>query len=129
MVFFTRITLFAFFVLAFGSVSTSYALEQSGLMQEEKELTMAIIKHERKKVVARNISLAEGEKKAFWKSYDLYQKDMEEIGSRKLALIEEYAKAYKNNSLTDTQALKLLNGHFLNQQILCVHNLHVCQSR
>jgi hypothetical protein len=34
-----------------------------------------------------------------------------------MELIEEYAKAYKSKSLTDQQALKLLNNHLLNEQV------------
>ena len=117
MKFFTRIALLTFFVFTFSSYGPSYALEQSGLQEEEKELTMAIIKHKRKKIVARNIALDEGEKKAFWSLYDQYQKDMRELGIKRLALIEEYAKAYKSKSLTDQQALKLLNDHLLNAQM------------
>ena len=106
-----RITLVAFFVFAFSPLGPSYALEQSGLQEEEKELTMAIIKHKRKKIVARNIALDEGEKKAFWSMYGKYQKVIEELGKKRMELIEEYAKAYKAKSLTNDQALQLLNNH------------------
>ena len=34
-----------------------------------------------------------------------------------MALIEEYAKAYKSKSLTDIQALMLLNAHLLNEKM------------
>ena len=47
--------------------------------EEEKELTMAIIQNKREKIVAGNIILDEGEKKAFWDLYGQYQKDMEEL--------------------------------------------------
>ena len=63
MKYFTRIALFAFLVLVFSSLGPSYDLEQSGLKEEEKELTMAIIQHKRKKIVAKNIALDKGEEK------------------------------------------------------------------
>jgi len=117
MKYFTLIALFAFFVLAFNSSDPSYALEQSGLKEEGKELTMAIILHKRKMIVARNIALDKGEEKAFWDLYDKYQKDIKKLGKKRIALIEEYAKAYKSKSLTDNQALSLLNAYLLNEQM------------
>jgi hypothetical protein len=117
MKYFIRIALFAFFVLAFSSLGPSYALEQSGLKEEEKELTMAIIQHKRKKIVAQNIALDKGEEKAFWNLYDQYQKEIKELGKKRISLIEEYAKAYKSKSLTDKQALTLLNAHLLNELV------------
>ncbi len=117
MKYFTLIALFAFLVFAFSSLGPSYALEQSGLKEEGKELTMAIILHKRKLIVAQNIALDKGEEKAFWGLYDQYQKDIKKLGKKRIALIEEYAKAYKSNSLTDIQALMLLNAHLLNEKM------------
>jgi len=116
MKYFTLIALCAFFVLAFSSSDPSFALEQSGLKEEGKELTMAIIQHKRKMIVARNIALDKGEEKAFWGLYDQYQIDIKKIDIKRIALIEEYAKAYKSKSLTDNQALLLLNAHLVNEQ-------------
>jgi len=114
---FARIVLLAFLAFAFSSSDPSYALEQSGLKEEGKELTMAIILHKRKMIVARNIALDKGEEKAFWDLYDQYQKDIKKLGKKRIALIEEYAKAYKSKSLTDIQALMLLNAHLLNEKM------------
>lgn len=115
--YFTLIALFAFLVFAFSSLGPSYAVEPSGLKEEGKELTMAIILHKRKMIVARNIALDKGEEKAFWDLYDKYQKDIKKLGKKRIALIEEYAKAYKSKSLTDNQALSLLNAYLLNEQM------------
>ncbi len=42
---------------------------------------------------------------------------MKALGKKRLDLMEEYAKAYRNKSLTDQQALYLLNAHLLNEQV------------
>ena len=63
----------------------------------------------RKAVVAVNLQLTDAEATAFWPVYDRYQKELNAIGDRLVAVIDEYAKNFK--TLTDDQAKKLVDDY------------------
>jgi len=67
------------------------------------------LRADKKLVVATNMELTESEAKAFWPIYDQYQKDLEKINRRIVSLLESYADDYRNKSLTDDKAKKLIN--------------------
>lgn len=64
---------------------------------------------DRKVFVAANMGLTEAEGKAFWPVYDEYIKELEKLGAKGLALIEDYARNYK--SMTDEKAKALLDDY------------------
>jgi len=66
------------------------------------------IKADKKFVVATNMELTESEGKGFWPIYDQYQKDLQKINQRILALLESYAADFRGKSLTDEKAKKLI---------------------
>jgi hypothetical protein len=53
--------------------------------------------------------LTESEAKKFWRVYEEYQKDLQKIDERLLNLLQSYAADYRNQSLTDAKAKKLLD--------------------
>jgi hypothetical protein len=55
------------------------------------------------------MELTESEAKKFWPVYDEYQNDLKTTNQRLLRLLESYAADYKNKSLTDEKAKKLLD--------------------
>jgi hypothetical protein len=67
------------------------------------------IKADKKLVVAANMELTESEAKGFWPIYDQYQKDLQKINQRIVALLESYADDYRGKSLTDEKAKKLID--------------------
>jgi len=67
------------------------------------------IKADKKLVVAANMELTESEAKAFWPIYDAYQKDLQKINQRIIALLESYADDARKKSLTDDKAKKLID--------------------
>ncbi len=67
------------------------------------------IKADKKLLVATNMGLTESEAKAFWPIYDDYQKDLQKINQRIVALLESYAADARNKSLTDDKAKKLID--------------------
>ena len=67
------------------------------------------IKADKKLVVAANMELTESEAKGFWPIYDQYQKDLQKINQRIVALLNGYADDFKAKSLTDDKAKKLIN--------------------
>jgi|SRR5262245_3275668 len=67
------------------------------------------IRADKKLVVATNMELTESEAKAFWPIYDAYQKDLQKINRRVANLLEGYAADFRNKSLTDDKAKKLID--------------------
>jgi hypothetical protein len=55
------------------------------------------------------VQLTDAEGKAFWPVYEQYQQDLAAINQRIGKLIEDYAADYRNNTLTDEKAMKLIN--------------------
>jgi len=67
------------------------------------------IKADKKLVVATNMELTESEAKQFWPIYDEYQKDLQKINRRIASVLESYAADFRNKSLTDDKAKKLID--------------------
>ena len=67
------------------------------------------IKADKKLLVAANMELTESEAKGFWPVYDQYQKDLVAINQRIVKLIESYAADYREKTLTDEKATKLVD--------------------
>jgi hypothetical protein len=66
------------------------------------------IKADKKLLVATNMELTESEAKGFWPVYEQYQKDLTAINQRIVKLIESYAADYREKTLTDEKATKLI---------------------
>jgi hypothetical protein len=67
------------------------------------------LKADKKLIVAKYMELTESEAAKFWPVYEEYQKDLEKSNERIGSLLESYAADYKNKSLTDEKAKKLLD--------------------
>lgn len=67
------------------------------------------IQADKKLVVATNMELSESEAKGFWPVYEDYQKDLQKINQRIGRLLESYADDFRNKSLTDDKAKKLID--------------------
>jgi hypothetical protein len=67
------------------------------------------LKADKKLIVAKYMELTEPEAKRFWPVYDEYQKDLQKLNDRLLNLLQSYAADYRNNSLSDENAKKLLD--------------------
>src|SRR6476646_10254155 len=59
------------------------------------------IRADKKLVVATNMELTESEAKGFWPIYEQYQKDLQKLNQRIVALLESYAADCRGKSLTD----------------------------
>jgi hypothetical protein len=73
----------------------------------QKQLDIAAARAERKAVVGQNMSLTDGESKAFWPLYDEYEGKMDKIEERHVLEIKEFASHFQN--LTNADARKKLN--------------------
>jgi hypothetical protein len=88
-------------------------LASLALAQDKPADNMQILRDklraDKKLVVATNMELTESEAKSFWPIYDQYQKDLHKINQRVANLLESYADDFRNKSLTDDKAKKLIN--------------------
>ena len=67
------------------------------------------LKAEKKSIVTKYMELTDSEGKNFWPVYEDYQKDLQKINERLQAMLQSYATDYRNKSLTDEKAKKLLD--------------------
>ena len=67
------------------------------------------LKADKKLIVGQYMELTETEAKRFWPVYEEYQQDLQRSNERLRGLLESYAADYKNKSLTDEKAKKLLD--------------------
>jgi len=87
-------------VLVLAALSAAPAASQDGAVLDR-------IKAEKKAWVSLNLELAPADAEAFWPVYEGYQKDLNQINTRVVRLIESYASHYRDGSLTDEGARKL----------------------
>ena len=84
-----------------------------GVAQDKPADNMQIlrdkIKADKKLLVATNMELTESEAKGFWPIYDEYQNDLQKINRRIVGLLESYAADFRDKSLTDDKAKKLID--------------------
>ena len=66
---------------------------------EEVDYIQSIFGMEKKAIVSEFIKIDDSAKTAFWTLYDQYEIERKELGKRRLALLNEYAKQY--DQLTD----------------------------
>jgi hypothetical protein len=76
---------------------------------DTRELAREAIHANKKLVVAANMNLNTNEKEGFWAVYEDYQKDLEKILERKVALIEDFAVNFE--TLSDAKASELLDSY------------------
>jgi Spy/CpxP family protein refolding chaperone len=67
------------------------------------------LKTDKKTIVATYMQLTDSEADKFWPVYEAYQKDLQQINQRLVQLLQSYATDYRNQSLTDDKAKKLLD--------------------
>ena len=67
------------------------------------------VRSNRKAVVAVNLGLTSEEATKFWPIYDRYQKEMNAIGDRLLAVIKDYSASFPD--IQDDKALKLVDDY------------------
>ena len=81
--------------------------------KEEVDYIQSIFGMEKKAIVADFITLDGAAKDAFWSLYDQYEVERKELGKKRLALINDYAKNY--DAMTDEKIAELAKAS--NKQI------------
>ena len=80
-----------------------------GKLANDMQILLEKIKVDKKLLVEANMELTESEANGFWPVYEQYQKDLAAINQRILNLIESYAADYRESTLTDEKAKKLVD--------------------
>ncbi|HEY1374484.1 MAG TPA: hypothetical protein VGH50_18570 [Candidatus Binatia bacterium] len=104
--FIIKLTSFALAALLLGFVGYASAQDKPA---DNMQILRDKIKADKKLLVAANMDLTESEAKSFWPIYDQYQKDLHKINQRIARVVESYAEDYRNRSLTDEKARKLID--------------------
>ena len=100
-------------VLMFGLLvyTPSFAQGSMDTHKEEIELTRAVIKVQKKQIVAKNMNLTSLEKDKFWTMYRAYQDKMDSVNERRVKVITDYADTLKSGSLTNEKAFDMLEEY------------------
>ena len=93
-------------VMLFGFAPLSFAQDKRA---DNMDILRDKIRADKKLVVATNMDLTESEAKSFWPIYNEYQKDLQNINGRIVAVLESYAADLKSKSLTDDKAKQLID--------------------
>lgn len=73
-----------------------------------------ILSHQREEVFERGMALDEKQWQVFWRVYDAYEKEKEQLDAKRLRLLGTYVK--KHGTLTGNDATKLVKASTANQQ-------------
>lgn len=86
--------------------------------QAQIDLMRSALDDERKAIVANNIWLTREEQQAFWPVYHEYRVATNRVKDRLVGLMMKYIELYKARSITDKEALNMLNEQLRLQQEL-----------
>ena len=75
-------------------------------LSEEIKMMQELFGDEKKAIIEDNVDLTGVDANAFWKLYNAYEKERQEIGQAKLELLQKYTT--KKGALTNQQASDLL---------------------
>ena len=92
-----------FLITAFLAFNVSFAQDD---ITEEIAMMQEIFGAEKKSIIEQNVDLSGVDGNAFWKLYDEYETQRQEIGQAKLELLQKYTN--KKGALTNQQAKDLL---------------------
>jgi hypothetical protein len=93
-------------IMLLGFAPQSFAQDKPA---DNMQILRDKIKADKKLVVATNMELTESEAKSFWPVYEEYQKDLQKINRRIASVLDSYAADFRNKSLTDEKAKKLID--------------------
>jgi len=87
----------------------SAPLWAAGTSDTNLQILLDKVHADKKLLVAANMDLDDAQGKAFWPLYDEYQKELQAINKRTMAVIGSYADAWNADTVTDDKAKSLLD--------------------
>lgn len=106
------LNLTAALALSTGSMAWAQSGPDLGNFNAAVEEARSIIQTERKMLVIENLTLSDDQAAKFWPEYDKYAAEMKEVGNMRVNVITKYAASYNSNSLTDSEAKKMVEDMF-----------------
>lgn len=103
------LTITTIFVMLVGVCGVAQSADQDVLQKIELERKYS--REQIKELMSTNLKLNEEEGAKFWPVYESYQDDLKLVNDKVLALIVEYADAYRGEGLKDEQALSLVKQY------------------
>ena len=91
-------------IAALFAFTTSFAQDD---VTEEIELMQEVFGDEKRTIIEENVNLEGADADKFWKLYDQYEADRQEIGMAKMKLLKQYST--KQGNMTALQAQEMLN--------------------
>jgi hypothetical protein len=105
-----RVLLVCALILGLSATSGSAAAAAGGDSEKANvDVLLNAIRANRKALVAVNLKMTDGEAAKFWPVYDSYQKEMNALGDRLVALLGDYGKNF--HDMTDDKAMKILDDY------------------
>lgn len=105
-----RVLLVSALILGLFTASAPAATAASGESEEASvDVLVSAIRANRKALVAVNLKMTDDEAAKFWPVYDSYQKEMNALGDRLVALLGDYGKSF--HDMTDDKAMKILDEY------------------
>ncbi len=98
--------------LALGCLVSWKVDSQSNQMDETIEISKNAIPEKRKAYIAEVIQLKGADATRFWSMYDSYTKELSKVTDQSYGLLDRYARAYREDSMTDELAANLMAKHF-----------------
>jgi len=105
-----RVLLVSALILALSVASARAATAADGDSEKANvDVLLSAIRANRKALVAVNLKMTDEEAAKFWPVYDSYQKEMNALGARLVALLGDYGKNFKD--MSDDKAMKILDEY------------------
>lgn len=87
----------------------THAADKAAASQSQETILLDTIRANRKALVAVNLELSEEQAGKFWPLYDKYQAELNAVGDRVVAIIDDYSKNF--HDLADDKAAKLMDEY------------------
>ena len=104
-----RLLLAAALILGLSAAAGRAAQPRGEAAQANLDVLLDALRANRKAVVAVNLKLTDDEATKFWPIYDRYQKDMNAIGDRLIAVLGDYGKNFRD--LSDDKGMKIVDDY------------------
>ena len=91
------------------SSAAATADDADAASQARQEILLDTIRANRKALLAVNLELSAEETRQFWPLYDRYHAELDPVGDRIAAIVEDYTASFRD--LPNEKALKLMEGY------------------
>jgi hypothetical protein len=99
-------------ILVAGLTISFDVIANKNQMDQTIEVSKNAIPEKRKAYIAKVIKIDDANSMIFWKLYDSYTQELSVITNASYALLDKYARSYKEEKVTNKLAGQLMKEHF-----------------